>query len=38
VLNPAFSALTASDFEVISLGYRPTGPRAPTSLRIIRAP
>src|SRR5438876_3741275 len=24
VLNPAFSALTASDFEVISLGYRPT--------------
>ena len=38
VLNPAFSALTAGDFEVISLGYRPTGPRAPTSLRIIRAP
>jgi len=38
VLNPAFSALTASDFEVISLGYRPTGPRVPTNLRIIRAP
>ncbi len=32
VLNPAFSALTASDFEVISLGYAP--PSAPTNLRI----
>jgi len=38
VLNPAFSALTASDFEVISLGYRSTAPRSPTNLRIIRAP
>jgi len=38
VLNPAFSALTASDFEVISLGYRPTAPRVPTNLRIIRSP
>jgi hypothetical protein len=32
VLNPAFSALTASDFEVISLGYAPPSP--PTNLRI----
>jgi hypothetical protein len=23
VLNPAFAMLTASDFEVISLGYKP---------------
>jgi len=38
VLNPAFSALTANDFEVITLGYRPAGPHAPTNLRIIRAP
>jgi hypothetical protein len=26
VLNPAFSALKASDFEVITLGYQPTAP------------
>jgi hypothetical protein len=26
VLNPAFSALKASDFEVITLGYRPAAP------------
>jgi hypothetical protein len=32
VLNAAFSALTASDFEVISLGYSPPSP--PTNLRI----
>jgi hypothetical protein len=32
VLNPAFSALTASDFEVVSLGYAP--PSAPTNLQI----
>jgi len=32
VLNPAFAALTASDFEVITLGYAP--PSAPTNLRI----
>ena len=38
VLNPAFAALTASDFEVIGLGYRSTAPRSPTNLRIIRAP
>ena len=35
VLNPAFGALKASDFEVIALGYRPVGPSAPTNLRII---
>jgi len=35
VLNPAFGALKASDFEVIVLGYRPPGPAAPINLRII---
>jgi len=33
VLNPAFRALLASDFEVIKLGVRP--PAAPTQLRIV---
>lgn len=37
VLNPAFSALTADDFEVLQLGWRePTGPKAPSNLRIVR--
>jgi hypothetical protein len=37
VLNPAFSALTADDFEVLQLGWRePSGPKAPTNLRVIR--
>jgi hypothetical protein len=37
VLNPAFRALTADDFEVIQLGWRPaTTPGPPTNLRIIR--
>ena len=36
VLNPAFRALTADDFEVIQLGLRDTRPSAPTNLRIIR--
>jgi hypothetical protein len=36
VLNPAFGALTASDFEVVQLGWRGTGPAAPTNPRIIR--
>jgi hypothetical protein len=36
VLNPAFAALTADDFEVIQLGWRPNTPRPPTNLRIIR--
>src|SRR6185369_10125597 len=31
VLNPAFRALTAADFEVVTLGYHP--PAAPTNLR-----
>jgi hypothetical protein len=41
VLNPAFGALKASDFEVVALGYQPpTGPppavpSAPTGLRIV---
>ena len=34
VLNPAFGAIKASDFEVVSLGYRPAGPAPPTNLRI----
>ena len=37
VLNPAFRALTADDFEVVELGWgRGTTPSAPTNLRIIR--
>lgn len=36
VLNPAFRALTADDFEVIQLGWRGTTLRPPTNLRIIR--
>jgi hypothetical protein len=36
-LNPAFAALTASDFEVIQLGWQPPSnlPQAPTGLRIV---
>jgi hypothetical protein len=34
VLNPAFRALSASDFEVVTLGYQPGGPSAPTGLTI----
>jgi hypothetical protein len=36
VLNPAFQALTASDFEVVQLGWKPSPPRAPANIRIIR--
>ena len=37
VLNPAFSALTADDFEVLQLGWHePAGPKAPSNLRIVR--
>jgi hypothetical protein len=36
VLNPAFSALTADDFEIVELGWRQVLPAAPTNLRIIR--
>jgi hypothetical protein len=37
VLNPAFRALTASDFEVISLGFNPAVavPSPPTNVRIV---
>ncbi len=36
VLNPAFRALTASDFEVVKLGYQPSSPPGPPiNLRII---
>jgi hypothetical protein len=36
VLNPAFRALTAGDFEVVELGYRPAAsPAPPTNLRIV---
>lgn len=36
VLNPAFRALTADDFEVIQLGWQPALPSTPTNLRIVR--
>ena len=35
VLNPAFGALKASDFEVIALGHQSLAPAAPTNLRIV---
>jgi hypothetical protein len=36
VLNPAFHALTANDFEVIRLGFSSSAPSAPKNLQIIR--
>ena len=36
VLNPAFRALTADDFEVIQLGWQGTAPHPPANLRILR--
>ena len=36
VLNPAFRALTADDFEVVQLGWRRTHLSAPTGFRIVR--
>ena len=36
VLNPAFRALTADDFEVLELGWKGSAPTAPTNLRIIK--
>lgn len=36
VLNPAFSALTADDFEVIQLGWRRRPVSPPTNFRFIR--
>ena len=35
VLNPAFAALTAADFEVIERGYRPPALAPPMNLRIV---
>ena len=36
VLNPAFSAIKASDFDVVTLGFSPPpgAPSAPTGLQI----
>jgi hypothetical protein len=34
VLNPAFSAIKASDFDVVTLGYQPAAPGPPTGLQI----
>ena len=34
VLNPAFRALTAADFEVVTLGYVPPVPSAPLGLHV----
>jgi hypothetical protein len=36
VLNPAFAALTADDFEVVQLGWKGGPPSPPTNLRIIK--
>ncbi len=37
VLNPAFSLLTASDFEVVQLGWKPTGGTPAASLNAVSA-
>jgi hypothetical protein len=36
-LNPAFHSITANDFEVVQLGYRPvvTAPLPPTNVRVV---
>ena len=36
VLNPAFRALTADDFDVVELGWRSAKPTPPLNLRVIR--
>ena len=36
LLNPAFSGLTADDFEVVQLGWKGNPPLSPANLRIIR--
>jgi hypothetical protein len=36
VLNPAFDALTAGDFEVVQLGWKGAPPRPPANIRVIR--
>jgi hypothetical protein len=41
ILNPAFRALTASQFEVVELGWRPPAssvPTAPLNVRIVPTP
>jgi hypothetical protein len=41
ILNPAFRALTASQFEVVELGWRPPAssvPGAPSNVRIVPTP
>lgn len=35
VLNPAFGAITAGDFEVVQLGWQPSAPPVATSLRVV---
>jgi hypothetical protein len=37
ILNPAFRALTADDFEVVQLGWRSVAPSIPQNVRIIRS-
>ncbi len=36
ILNPAFAGLSASDFEVVQLGWRPANPPAPPTNVVIR--
>jgi hypothetical protein len=36
VLNPAFGSLSASDFEVVQLGWKGTPPKSPANIRVIR--
>ncbi len=36
VLNPAFNALSASDFEVVQLGWKGTAPTVPANVHIIK--
>jgi len=38
VLNPAFRALTAADFDVVTLGFRGIPPDPPTNVRIVKVP
>jgi hypothetical protein len=35
ILNPAFGALTAADFDVITRGWQPTGPNPPSNVHIV---
>jgi hypothetical protein len=36
VLNPAFRAITAADFDVVALGFQGAPPSAPLNLRIVQ--